>query len=542
MAIRKVLVADPISDRGIEILSQAEGIEVDFRPEIGGMEDKDEQEKLLASLISDYSGLIVRSGAKARASVIEAGAGTLKAIGRAGVGVDNIDIPVATKNGVVVMNTPTGNTISTAEHAFTLMMSLARHIPQGHQSVVDGRFKEGRKAYKGVELYNKTLAILGMGRIGGEFARRAMGFGMRVVAYDPYLAASKAKAMRVELCETVDEAVVQADFITLHMPKTPETTHLINADRIAKMKAGVRIVNCARGGLIDEAALLAGIKEGKVAGAALDVFEDEPPSADYELLSREEMVFTPHLGASTEEAQENVGIQIAEAIRDRLQNGTVINAVNMPNLSEDTLSQIGPYLELSEVLGKLASQLAPNQPDLFRIDYRGKVGDIDTTLVSRSALKGFLEVGAASGSANYLNAPALAEDRGIRVTESRPADTSEFTDLIEVTVGNEKESTTVAGTFFGNQPRLVKIDDRNLEASPSGNLLIFENTDEPGVVGAIGQILGENGINIASMSLSRNEAGGNALSVINVDSEITGDALEKINAIQGVQKAKAVVL
>lgn len=534
MANRKVLVADPISDRGIEILSEADGIEVDVKLGLSEAE--------LISLAPDYEAIIVRSGVSITAPIIEASKGTLRAIGRAGVGVDNIDIPSATKHGVVVMNTPSGNTISTAEHAFTLMMSLARHIPQGHQSVVEGRFKEGRKAYKGVELYNKTLAILGMGRIGGEFARRAMGFGMRVVAYDPYLAASKAKAMRVELCETVDEAVEKADFITLHMPKTPETTHLINADRIAKMKPGVRIINCARGGLIDEEALLAGIKEGKVAGAALDVFENEPPPADYELLHREEMVFTPHLGASTEEAQENVGIQIAEAIRDRLQNGIVINAVNMPNLSEDTLSQIGPYLELAEVLGKLASQLAPKQPDLFRIDYRGKVGDIDTTLVTRSALKGFLEVGSTSGSANYLNAPALAEDRGVRVTESRPADSSEFTDLIEVTIGNEKEAVSVAATFFGNQPRLVRIDDRNLEASPSGNLLIFENTDEPGIVGAIGQVLGECGINIGSMSLSRNEAGGNALSVINVDSEVTGEALTKINAIAGVQKAKAVVL
>ncbi|MDP4939428.1 MAG: NAD(P)-binding domain-containing protein, partial [Verrucomicrobiales bacterium] len=316
-----------------------------------------------------------------------------------------------------VMNTPAGNTISTAEHAFTLMMSLARHIPQAHQSVTEGRFKAGRKAYAGVELYNKTLAILGMGRIGGEFARRAMGFGMRVVAYDPYLAASKAKAMRVELYETVDEAVAQADFITLHMPKTPETTHLINEARIKLMKTGVRIINCARGGLIDEAALLEGIKSGKVAGAALDVFEIEPPADDYELLTRPEMVFTPHLGASTEEAQENVGIEIAEAITNRLLRGEVINAVNMPNLDETTLKLIGPYLSLSEVLGKLVSQIAPNQSDFFRIEFTGKVSEVDTTLVTRSALKGFLETGSTSGSANYLNATSLAEGRGIRVTE-----------------------------------------------------------------------------------------------------------------------------
>jgi len=542
MAIRKVLVADPISEKGIALLQAADGIEVDFRPEIGSMEDKDEQEKLLASIISDYAGLIVRSGAKARASVIVAGSGTLKAIGRAGVGVDNIDIPTATKHGVVVMNTPSGNTVSTAEHAFALMMSLSRHIPQAHISVMEGRFKEGRKAYKGVELYNKTLAILGMGRIGAEFARRAMGFGMKVLAYDPYLSASKAKDLRVELCETVDEAVGQADFITLHMPKTPETTHIINADRLAKMKPGVRIINCARGGLIDEAALLDAIKTGTVAGVALDVYEDEPPSAEYELLQREELVLTPHLGASTEEAQENVGIQVAEAIRDRLVHGTVLNAINMPNLDEETIKEIGPYLELAEVLGKLASQLAPKQPDVFRIDYNGKVSEIDTTLVTRSALKGYLEVGSSPGSANYLNASALMEDRGVRVTESRPAVASEFTDLIQVTIGNEKESTTVAGTFFGTHPRLVKIRERHVEASPRGHLLLLENTDEPGIVGAVGQVLSENGINIASMSLSRNQVGGQAMSVINLDSGVGDEVIGKIEAIAGIKEAKAVEL
>ena len=542
MAARKVLIADPISDKGIELLKNADGIEVDFRPEIGGMEDKDEQEKLLADLIPDYAGLIVRSGAKARASVIEAGSGTLKAIGRAGVGVDNIDIPTATKHGVVVMNTPSGNTISTAEHAFALMMSLARHIPQGHISVMEGRFKEGRKAYKGVELYNKTLAILGMGRIGAEFARRAMGFGMKVLAYDPYLSAAKAKDMRVELCETVDEAVEQADFITLHMPKTPETTHIINADRLAKMKPGVRIVNCARGGLIDEAALLDSIKAGTVAGVALDVYEDEPPSADYELLHREEVVLTPHLGASTEEAQENVGIQVAEAIRDRLVNGTVLNAINMPNLDEETIKEIGPYLDLAEVIGKLACQLAPKQPDVIRIDYSGKVAEIDTTLITRSALKGYLDVGSTSGSANYLNATSLAEGRGLRVTESRPGVASEFTDLIEVSIGNENETTSVAGTFFGNQPRLVKIRERHVEASPKGHLLLLENSDEPGIVGAVGQVLSESGINIASMSLSRNQVGGSAMSVINLDSGVCDELITKIEAIKGIQDAKAVEL
>jgi len=363
-----------------------------------------------------------------------------------------------------------------------------------------------------------------------------------VVAYDPYLAASRAKAMRVELCETVEEAVAQADFITLHMPKTPETTHLINAARIALMKPGVRIINCARGGLIDEAALLEGIKSGKIAGAALDVFEVEPPPADYELLSREEMVFTPHLGASTEEAQENVGIEIAEAIRDRLLHGAVVNAVNMPNLDEATLREIGPYLVLAEVMGKLVGQIAPHQPDLFRIEYNGKVSDIDTTLVTRSALKGFLEVGSTSGSANYLNAPSLAEGRGIRVTESRPADICEFTDLLTLTIGNSKETASVAATFFGSEPRIVQFQEHRIDATPAGNLLLLENTDSPGIVGAVGRVLGESKINIASMSLSRNQVGGKALSILNLDSQVDKATLAQLEAIPGIQSATTVEL
>jgi len=279
-----------------------------------------------------------------------------------------------------------------------------------------------------------------------------------------------------------------------------------------------------------------------VAGAALDVFEIEPPAADYELLLREEMVFTPHLGASTEEAQENVGIEIAEAICNRLLRGEVINAVNMPNLDESTLKLIGPYLKLSEVLGKLISQIAPNQSDFFRIDYTGKVGEIDTTLVTRSALKGYLETGSTSGSANYLNASSLAEGRGIRVTESRPVEVCEFTDLITVTVGNQKERVIVAGTFFGSQPRIVKIQEHNIDASPEGHLLIFENTDAPGVVGAIGLVLGEGNINIANMSLSRNQVSGKALSILNVDSAIDSAILKKIEAIPGIQSATTVEL
>ena len=531
MGKHKILVADSISEKGIDDLKNDPDLEVDVKFDLS--EDE------LVEIASEYSGIIVRSATKLTSRVIEA-ATNLKAIGRAGVGVDNIDIPAATNNGVIVMNTPSGNTISTAEHAFSLMTSMARSIPQAHASVTAGKWE--RKNFKGVELYKKTLAILGMGRIGSEFARRALSFGMRVVAYDPYLATSQAKILGVELCETVDEAVAQADFITLHMPKTDETHHMINRERIALMKPGVRIVNCARGGLIDEEALLEALESGKVAGAALDVYETEPPAADSKLLKNDKLVFTPHLGASTQEAQENVGIEIAHTIRDAILNGTVVNSINTPNIDEKTIQEIGPYLNLAEVLGRLISQIAPQHPDFFRINYSGKVGDVDTALITRSALKGFLETSSGETVVNTLNAPSFAENRGIRVTESRMPAPCEFTDLIEVETGNDKETTTVAGTFFGNQARIVKIRDRYVEASPEGHLLLLENLDSPGVVGHVGKALGEHEINIASMSLSRNKVGGRALSVLNLDSAPDATLLADLESHEGIHEARAISL
>lgn len=531
MAKYKILVADSISKKGIENLKNDPALEVEVK--FGLSEDE------LVACASEYSGIIVRSATKITERVIEA-ATQLKAVGRAGVGVDNIDIPAATNHGVIVMNTPGGNTISTAEHAFSLMTSLARSIPQAHASVTSGQWE--RKNFEGVELYKKTLAILGMGRIGSEFARRALAFGMRVVAFDPYLAASQAKILRVELCESIEEAVSQADFITLHMPKTDETHHMINRERLALMKPGVRIVNCARGGLIDEEALLEALDSGKVAGAALDVYESEPPAPECPLLKNEKIVFTPHLGASTQEAQENVGIEIARTVRDAIVNGTVVNSINTPNIDEKTIEEIGPYLNLAESLGQLISQIAPRQPDFFRINYSGKVSDVDTTLITRSALKGFLEASSGETVVNTLNAPGFAETRGIRVTESRLPAPCEFTDLIEVETGNSNETTTAAGTFFGSQPRIVKIRDHFVEASPEGHLLMLENVDSPGVVGHVGETLGKHGVNIASMSLSRNMVGGRALSVLNLDSVPEAALLADLESHQGIHKARAISL
>jgi D-3-phosphoglycerate dehydrogenase len=527
----KILVADPISDVGVEELRQDPKVEVDVIT--GQSEDE------LVAIADQYEGIIVRSQTKITAKVLEA-AKNLKAVGRAGVGVDNIDIPAATEHGVVVMNTPTGNTISTAEHAFSLMLSLARRIPQAHASVTAAKWE--RKKFEGVELHNKILAILGMGRIGSELARRAMAFGMRVIAYDPYLSASKARLLRIELVENVDDAVKQADFITLHMPMTPETKHIINAERIRLLKPGVRIINCARGGLIDETALGKALEEGTVAGAAFDVYETEPPPADYAYFNYPNVVLTPHLGASTQEAQESVGIEIARAVRAHLVDGTVINAVNMPSIDEQTVAQIGPYLRFAETLGKILAHIVPKQAEFLRITYSGKVGDLDTSLITRSVLTGYLEKISGDNVVNHINAPSFAENLGLRVTESRLSDAVEFTELIEVSAGNEESEVSVAGTFFGNTPRIVKLKDRYVEAAPEGNLLLVENTDVPGIVGLVGNLLGKHKLNIASMSLSRNQVGDRALTVLNLDSAPEPAVLEELEALDGIYEARCISL
>lgn len=512
MITPKVLVADPISERGVAEL--AEGGQLDVTVKTGLKEDQ------LLEIIGEYSALVVRSQTKATARLIEA-AHQLKVIGRAGVGVDNVDVEAATKRGVIVMNTPGGNTISTAEHAFSLMVSIARNIPQADATVKAGKWD--RKSFEGVELYNKTLAVLGMGRIGTEIARRAIAFGMRVVAYDPYLSASRARSLQVELIERLDDIIPLADFITLHMPLTAETHHMLNATRLARAKKGVRIVNCARGGLIDEAALYEVLKTKHVAAAALDVFEVEPPPADFPLRGLPNVVFTPHLGASTAEAQESVGIEVAEQIRAALLQGEIRNAVNMPSIDAKTLGLIGPHIDLGEKLGIFLSQIAAKRCDSLNINYHGKVNEVDTTPITRRILTGFLRQ-AGGGDINIVNAPAFAETLGLKVTESRESVSTDFAESIELTATGENGWVSVAGTFFGNTPRIVKINGRHVEAKPGGVLFLFENRDRPGMVGHVGTLFGKHGVNIAGMSLSRNEVGGRALTVLNLDS-VPGEAL-----------------
>lgn len=535
MAKFKVLIAgnnDPISSIGIDLLKAEPSFSVEVNMNL-------KAEDAMIEAARDADAIIVRSGAKVTAKVIAA-ATNLKVVGRAGVGVDNIDIPAASKRGVVVMNTPGGNTVSTAEHAFGLMMSLSRKVPQAHATMMAGKWD--RKSFQGTELNKKTLAVLGMGRIGTEFAKRAQAFGMTVIAYDPYLSANRAEMLKVELRDNLDDAVKDADFITMHMPLTNETKHMLNETRLRLCKKGVRVINCARGGLVDDNALAKLLEEGHVGGAALDVYEVEPPPADYPLLKAPNVVFTPHLGASTEEAQESVGIEIAEQVKDNLLHGTVVNAVNMPNIDPKTLAQIGPFLRFGEILGRLISQIAPQRAEFLRINYSGKLGELDTTLVSRGVLKGYLERPMGVDQVNLINAVGCAENLGLRFTESRLPEPTEFTDLIEVQVGNAENTAVIAGSFFGGDPRIVKINGRRVEATPEGTLLLIENDDRPGMIGAYGTLLGKHKVNIANMSLSRNVEGGTAVTLLTLDSVPADEVIAELEKVSGVKRIYCMVL
>ena len=401
MSLPKVLVADSISQSGVDELSRDGALDVVVQTNLGAAK--------LLEIIPEFSALVVRSQTKVTAEILNAGS-KLRVVGRAGVGVDNVDVETATRRGIIVLNAPGGNTVSTAEHAFSLLLCVARKIPPAEASVRAGNWD--RKNFEGVELYNKTLGVIGMGRIGSELSRRAIAFGMRVVAYDPYLSATRARSLQVELVDELDDLLASADFISLHTPLTAETHHLVDLARLRKTKRGVRIINCARGGLIDETALAAALQDRHVAGAALDVFETEPLPADSPLRSAPNLVLTPHLGASTAEAQESVGIEIAQSIRAALLEGTIRNAVNMPNLDAKTLSIVGPHLRFGEKLGKFLSQIAPKRVDALNINYSGKVNEVDTTAITRSVLKGFLQT-AGGSDVNEVNAPAFAESLGV---------------------------------------------------------------------------------------------------------------------------------
>jgi D-3-phosphoglycerate dehydrogenase len=526
----KVLIADAISQRGIDELARNDELDVTIKTGLS------EQE--LIGVIPSFSALIVRSQTRVTAEILNAGV-KLRVVGRAGVGVDNVDVETATRRGVVVLNAPGGNTVSTAEHAFSLLLAVARKIPQADANVRGKNWD--KKSFEGVELYNKTLGVIGMGRIGSELSRRAIAFGMRVIAYDPYLSVTRARSLQVELVDELDDLLNSADFISLHTPLTAETRLIIDAARLKKTKRGVRIINCARGGLIEEAALVQALQDGHVAGAALDVFEVEPLPADSPLRGAPNVVLTPHLGASTVEAQESVGIEIAQSVRAVLLEGTIRNAVNMPNLDAKTLAIIGPHLRFGEKLGKFLSQIAPKRAESLNINYSGKVNEADTTAITRAVLKGFLQI-AGGTEVNEVNAPAFAETLGLKVTESRLSAPGDYTDMLEVSAVAEGKNISVGGAFFGATPRIVSINSRPVEARPQGVVLVLENTDRPGMVGRIGTLLGDHGVNIATMSLSRNQAGGTALTVLNLDTAPSEELLSEIRVSGDIHSAQVIQL
>ena len=519
----RVLVADPISDKGVAALRSASGITVDVRT---GLKPDE-----LLPIIGEYHGVVVRSQTKVTREVFAA-ATKLKAVGRAGVGVDNIDREAATDHGVVVMNTPSGNTISTAEHAFALMLALARRIPQAHASITAGKWE--RKAFEGAELSGKRLAVIGMGRIGTEFAKRAQAFGMTVSAFDPFLTAARAQALKVELAASAEAALNGADVVTLHIPLTAESRHLLNLRRLALLNPGALVINCARGGLVDEAAARTLLDSGHLGGIALDVFETEPPTAEFPLLGADKVVFTPHLGASTAEAQENVGTEVALQLRDFLLTGEIRNAVNMPSLDAHTLETVGHYLPLASALGRLLSKIGPSQCEALRVSYLGPVSDLDTSVITRTVLSGYLADAHTEARVNLVNAPAIAKNLGLEVGDATSGLTSNYTELIEVSVTKDGRACTVAGAFFGRAPRIVHIDGHSVETAPSGRFLFVENDDRPGMVGTVGTALGDARVNIANMALSRTAARDRAVTLIEVDSEVPDELLGQLRATPGI--------
>ncbi len=518
----KVLIADKLSPQAVDIF-KARGVEVDVKTGLSPEE--------LLKIIGEYDGLAVRSATKATKEVIAA-APQLKVIGRAGIGVDNVDVPAATARGIVVMNTPFGNSVTTAEHTLSLMMALARQIPQASASTHAGKWE--KNAFMGVELAGKTLGLIGAGNIGSIVADRAQGLKMRVIAYDPFLSREKAESIHVEKVE-LEELLKRADFITLHTPLTEQTRNILNKDTLAKCKKGVRIINCARGGLVNEADLKVALESGQVAGAALDVFEEEPAKTNA-LFGMPQVVATPHLGASTAEAQENVALQIAEQMSDYLMTGAVSNALNVASVSAEDAAKLKPYLQLAETLGAFAGQLTETGLKSVRIDYEGRAAQLNIKPLTAVALKGLLAP--QTEGVNMVNAPVVAESRGIDVAISANERQGDYQTLMRITVTTEKRTRTVAGTLFEGQPRLVQVGDIRLEAGVGPRMLYVNNDDKPGFIGNLGKTLGDGGINIANFHLGRSAGANDALALLEVDQDISAELLAKISVLPGVKQAK----
>jgi len=512
----KVLISDKLSDKGKHVLD-ARGVAYDDRP---GMTPDE-----LKECLGQYDGILIRSATKLTRSVLEH-VGSLRVIGRAGVGVDNVDLDAATERGILVMNTPGGNTVSTAEHAFSLLLSISRNIPQAAASVRAGEWKKGK--YAGVEVRGKTIGIIGLGRIGKQVARYAQGFQMKVIGYDPFMTTEKAEQLAIELVE-LDELFSRGDYITVHTPLTNETRNIINADAIARMKPGVRIINCARGGIVDEEALAEAIENGRVAAAALDVFTTEPPQGS-RLLTTDRVVATPHLGASTTEAQEQVAIDAAEQVADYLLQGRITNALNAPMVEEHVLEKLRPFVGLAERLGSMTAQMIKGSVQTIELEACGTIAEYDVGPLTVAALKGFLGT-VLEGGVNMINALVKAKERGIKIAESTASDSEEFMSLVRVKASGPKGHVAVSGTVFGkNDPRVVRIDGYHVDAHPQGALLVIVNKDVPGAIGKVGMTLGNHCVNIADMTLGRKQEGGNAMIVLNIDGDVPTEALDELRA------------
>src|SRR5579862_2309653 len=521
----RVLIADKLSPAAVAIFKER-GVEADVKPGL----TKDE----LLKIVDQYDGIAIRSATKITADVIKA-AKNLRVVGRAGIGVDNVDIPAATAAGVIVMNTPFGNSITTAEHAISLMLALARELPAANASTQAGKWEKNR--FMGVEITGKVLGLIGAGNIGSIVADRARGLKMRVIAYDPFLSAERAEDMGVEKVE-LNDLLARADFITLHVPMTPETKNILSAEALAKTKKGVRIINCARGGLIDEAALKAAIDSGHVAGAALDVFEVEPAKENI-LFGNEKIVATPHLGASTTEAQENVALQVAEQISDYLLTGAITNALNMPSISASEAQKVGPWISLASKLGAFLGQLTDTSLEAVEIVYEGTASQLNTRALSQAALAGLLQP--ILSGVNMVNAPSVAKERGIKVSEVRRGQEGAYEGYVKITVTLGNGSTRrVAGTVFSDgRPRLIQIKDINLDAEFAPHMLYVINEDKPGFIGRLGTLLGDAKVNIASFALGRSEPGADAIALIQVDAEIDAKVLAAIRKLPLVKQANA---
>jgi D-3-phosphoglycerate dehydrogenase len=514
----KVLVSDNLGEIGIQIFQEADGIEVDVNTGLPPEE--------LKSIIGDYDALVIRSATKVTEDLLSA-AKNLKVVGRAGIGLDNVDIPAATQRGVVVMNTPTGNVITTAEHAIAMMLSLTRNIPRGTSSLKAGQWQ--KKKLQGREIYNKTLGVIGFGKIGSIVADRARGLKMRVIIYDPHVTAEHIQKAGYEAV-TLDELYKRADYLTIHVPKVKDTAGMINADAFSKMKDGVMLINCARGGIVNETDLCEAMKSGKVAGAALDVFETEPPEQS-PLFEMDNFICTPHLGASTAEAQTNVAKAVAEQIVDYLTTGTVVNAVNVPSVTGEELEKLSPYLKLGDRIGCLLAQICKEPVSSIDIQYLGDFRDLDLAPVTVSVIQGLLAP-MIKEMVNSVNAPAIAKDRGIKVSESRKADAEDYLQLIRVQVNCGEGVQVIDGTVFGKKdPRIVKINNFRLEMTPEGNAAIIHNLDKPGAIGSIGCALGDNNVNISQMQVGQEIGGDHNIIFLVTDTPIPPEVAEQMRAL-----------